>query len=261
MTKLLFLLSALAMAAAIAFGYLNRQSFVQAREARFNSDKQINNERKNADSLGNEVAALKGNIVAMNTEVSNEGERLNQANIKVKNAESESERTNTEYKNTLAEIEKIKGEAAKLPPGVTIETINEDIAKLKTTIADNETKAAKAQEETAVKQKELKKVQDELADVQKRIEERKKLFDRNRLMATIVAVNNDWGFVVIDGGANKSITTETKLLVTRGNDTIGKLNIVQVEPNKTLANIVLKSVRPGLSIAPGDKVILENLYQ
>ena len=131
MTKVLFLLSAIVMVVAIAFSYLNRQSFVQAREARFNSDKQINAERKTADSVASEVAALKQGVVAMNTEVSNEGERLNQADIKVKNATSEGERTNTEYKNTLAEIEKIKDETAKLPPGVTIETINEDIAKLK----------------------------------------------------------------------------------------------------------------------------------
>ena len=81
------------------------------------------------------------------------------------------------------------------------------------------------------------------------------------MSATIVAVNNDWGFVVIDGGQNKGITTDTKLLITRGTETVGRLNIVSVENNKTVANIVQKSIRGGLSVAPGDKVILESLYQ
>jgi hypothetical protein len=198
----------------------------------------------------------------MNNEVSNENERFNQANIKLKNAQSEGDRLNADYKSTQDEITKIKGgDGVKLPEGVTMENVTEKINTFKQTIADNESKATKMQEETAAKQKDLKHVEDELADVQKRIEERRKLFERNRLTATIVAVNNDWGFVVIDGGSNKSITSDTKLLVTRGNNTIGKLNIVQVEPNKTLANIDQKSVRPGWSIAPGDKVILENLYQ
>ena len=76
-----------------------------------------------------------------------------------------------------------------------------------------------------------------------------------------MAVNNDWGFVVIDGGENKGITVDTKLLITRGQDTIGRLNIIGVDGNKTVANIDQKSVRPGLTVSPGDRVILESLYQ
>jgi hypothetical protein len=94
-----------------------------------------------------------------------------------------------------------------------------------------------------------------------KIESRKKLFDRNSMTATIVAVNNDWGFVVIDGGEDKGITADTKLLVTRGQETIGRLSIVGVDGNKTVANIDQKSIRPGVAVAPGDRVILETLYQ
>jgi hypothetical protein len=81
------------------------------------------------------------------------------------------------------------------------------------------------------------------------------------MSAMIVAVNNDWGFVVIDGGEDKGITADAKLLVTRGSDTIGRLSIIGVEGNKTVANIDQKSMRPGVAVAPGDRVILETLYQ
>ena len=234
---------------------------MEARTVRFENDTKINSERKNVEKAASEVAELKSNIVAANNDLSQEQERLAQANIKKANALKDAEADNAELAKTQEEINKIKADAEKLPAGVTIETINEDINKLKQTIADNEGKVEKIKEESSTKEKEVKKAEEELVEQEKRIDERKKLFERNRLTATIVAVNNDWGFVVIEGGTNKNITTDTKLLVTRGNDAIGKLNIVAVQANKTLANIVTKSVRPGMSIAPGDKVILESLYQ
>ncbi len=261
MTKVLLLLSAVAMALGIFISYQNRQTFADARTERFTNDAKIATEKKSVDKVAGEVAELKTSIVAMNNEVSQEQERLQQAAIKKKNVDKEGETATADLATVMKDIEKFKADIGKLPEGVTPETITDKINQYKQAIADNEGKVAKAQEEAAAKQKEIKKVQDELTEVQKRIEERKKLFERNRLTATIVAVNHDWGFVVIEGGSNKSITTETKLLVTRGNDTIGKLDIVAVEPNKTLANIVQKSVQPGISIAPGDKVILETLYQ
>jgi hypothetical protein len=261
MTKVLLLVSAVIMALAIFFSYQNRQIYLDARLARFETDGKINAERKSAEAAAAQVNEIKSSIVAMNTEVSNEQERVNQANIKLKNLQSEGERDATDLASVQSDINKIKSDVTKLPDGVTIETITEKMNQYKQTIADNEAKAAKIQEDGAAKEKEVKKAQEELADVQKRIEERKKLFDRNKLTATIVAVNNDWGFVVIDGGVNKSITSDTKLLVTRGNDVIGKLDIIAVEPSKTVANIVQKSMRPGMNVAPGDKVILETLYQ
>ncbi|MCA1964148.1 MAG: hypothetical protein LDL31_09420, partial [Prosthecobacter sp.] len=62
-------------------------------------------------------------------------------------------------------------------------------------------------------------------------------------------------------GQNRGITEATKLLVTRGNQTIGKLSIVSVEKERTVANIQFETLANGMSIAPGDRVILENLTQ
>ena len=95
----------------------------------------------------------------------------------------------------------------------------------------------------------------------KKIEDRKKSFDRNSLVARVVAVNDAWGFVVIDAGQSSGINEATKLLVTRGNQTVGKLSIVSVQGNRTVANILPETVASGLNVSPGDRVILENLYQ
>jgi hypothetical protein len=45
-----------------------------------------------------------------------------------------------------------------------------------------------------------------LDEVMGRVENRKKAFDRNGMEASIVAVNNDWGFVVVNAGEKEGIT-------------------------------------------------------
>jgi len=261
MTKVLFLLSAVIMVVAGFFSYQNRQAFVDTRNKRHDSDAAIGKELIKLDSVAKEVVTIKGNIKKADEDVKNEQERLAQAKIKLKNAENEAERTAQEIAAKQARLDEVKKDMVNLPPGITIDNLSEHINQIKTTIAANETQVADAEKATKAKQEEVKKAKDQLEDVVKRIEDRKKSFDRNSMTATIVAVNNDWGFVVIDGGQNKGITTDTKLLITRGTETVGKLNIVSVENNKTVANIVQKSIRGGLSVAPGDKVILESLYQ
>lgn len=261
MTKVLFLLSAVVMAVASFFSWQNRNTFVDYRVKRKAVVADINKEFAVLQNATNDVVALKGNLAAMATEFEAENTRLETAKVKLRNVTADAERTTEDLNRTNKEFADIKGKVKKLPEGVTLENISQNINKLKTTIAENENKAKQAEEATAAKVKELKAISDTLADVQKRIEDRRKLYDRNSMTATIIAVNNDWGFVVIDGGQNKGITSDTRLLVTRGAETIGKLNIVSVEGNRTVANIVQKSVRNGLAVAPGDRVILETLYQ
>jgi hypothetical protein len=265
MTKVLFMLSAVVMVVAIVISYQNNQSLVDLRTKRHETDAKLKVEKNNAEKLATEAKSAGEKVTAMNMEITNEEDRLNLAKNKLRNTEAEAERTqkdvdaaNTKIAEYKTEIEKI---AKDLPPGFTIEKAPEVMNGIKKEIADNQTKAAKTQELIDSKEGELKKVQGQLSDIVESIETRKKSFDRNSLSATIVAVNNDWGFVVIEGGENKGITVDTKLLVTRGNQPIGRLQIVSVDQSKTLANIDMKSVRNGMSIAPGDRVILESLYQ
>jgi len=261
MTKVLFLLSAVVMAVACFFSWQNRQAFVDARQARQKIDRTINTELAKANTAANEVLAIKAEVANVAGELELEKTRLEQAQIKLRNVTNEAERTSADLDAAKKEFANVRSKIEKLPEGVTLETIGESINKQKAVIAENEDKARQIKEAVAAKEKDVKKVADELADVQKRVEERRKFYDRNSLTATIVAVNNDWGFVVIDAGRNKEITADTKLLITRGIETIGKLSIVSVDGNRTVANIDQKSVRRGRSVAPGDRVILETLYQ
>jgi len=261
MTKVLFLISAVVMALACFFSWQNRQTFVDTRKARQELDSNIKKELVTATAAANEAATAKADVATISSEVESEKTRLEQSEIKKRNIKNEGERAAADLAAAKKEMADIKSKVENMPEGVTLETIGESINKQKTTIAENENKAREISEAVAAKEKELKKVTDDLTDIQKRVEDRKKFYDRNSFSATIVAVNNDWGFVVVDAGKNKELTSDTRLLVTRGNQTIGKLNIVSVNSTRTVANIDLKSIRPGTSVAPGDRVILETLYQ
>ena len=102
-------------------------------------------------------------------------------------------------------------------------------------------------------------IQKRLADVERKIEDRRKLFERNSLQARILAVNSDWGFVVIDAGKASGLEQDTKLLVTRNRQTIGKISVMSVDGSRSVASIVPDAVLGNIGIAPGDSVILENL--
>jgi len=261
MTKVLFLLSAVVMVVAGFFSYQNREAFVQVRVQRHETDSKIKQEMSKLSSLGTEIVDVKGKVSAADTETKNEEERLAQAKIKLRNAQAEADRGTQEIEQNKGKIAEAEKQLKDLPVGMSPATINEDINKLKSNIAESETKATEMQEQVKVKQDSLKKVESQLNDVVKRIDDRKKFFIRNSMTASLVAVNNDWGFVVIDAGQNKGITADSKLIVTRGQQTIGKLSILAVDGNKTVANIVQESLLSGLTMAPGDKVILETLYQ
>jgi hypothetical protein len=65
--------------------------------------------------------------------------------------------------------------------------------------------------------------------------------------------------VVIDAGVAAGLEQDTKLLVTRNRQTVGKISVLSVEGGRSVASIVPDTVLGSMGIAPGDNVILENL--
>lgn len=261
MTKVLFLLSAVVMVVAGFFSYQNRETFIQTRKDRTEAVAKLKVEMKRVADLNNEIGSVREKIGGINTEVGTATERVAVEKNKLKQAEAESVALSKQMEEAQGKIDAYKKQIKDMPENVTIETMNEDINKLKQAIAESDSEVAKIKEQMEAKEEEVKKAQSKLNAVVEKIEWRKKLFDNNSMSATVVAVNNDWGFVVIDGGENKGIKLDTKLLVTRGQEPIGRLSIIDVKGNRTLANIEQKSIRAGVAVSPGDKVILESLYQ
>ncbi|MDB4355224.1 hypothetical protein N9Z55_04935, partial [Akkermansiaceae bacterium] len=81
----------------------------------------------------------------------------------------------------------------------------------------------------------------------------------NTFQATIVAVDNDWNFVVIGAGEKSGLTGDSKLLIQRDGRLLGRLLISKLEPNTAVADVEPGSLRNGVALQAGDQVILESV--
>ena len=86
-----------------------------------------------------------------------------------------------------------------------------------------------------------------------------KRVEGNTFQATIVAVDNDWNFVVIGAGEKSGLTGSSKLLIQRDGRLLGKLLISKLEPNTAVADVEPGSLRNGVALQAGDQVILESV--
>lgn len=261
MTKVLFILSAVVMLVATFFAYQNGRSFAQIRDSVTATNVKVQSELNAANAIVAQVTKTANDADAVKQEVDIENEKIKSQKLKMAQADNDAKRAQEDLDDRNKKLAELKVKLDKLPKGVKPETLVEDINNIKKTIAES-------QAETEAKKKEVESEETKVADARKglddlvrKIEDRKKSFDRNSLMAQVVAVNPDWGFVIVNAGQSKGITEATKLLVVRGTQTVGKLSIVSVQGERTIANILPDTITSGMQISPGDRVILENLYQ
>ncbi|MCC5849114.1 MAG: hypothetical protein JJU29_13590 [Verrucomicrobia bacterium] len=72
--------------------------------------------------------------------------------------------------------------------------------------------------------------------------------------AEILAVNDQWKFVVVDLGEVDQMELFLEALVHRGDEYLGKIVINRIEESVSIGEIDLNSVPPGATIQPGDRV-------
>lgn len=261
MTKVLFILSAIVTLVAAVFAYQNGREFTSIRESVITLNKDVEAQLNAATAVIAQVTKLNGDIAVVQQELDVESEKIKAQKLKIAQVENDSKRSQDELDVQNKKLADLSEKLNKLPKGVKPETLVEDINNMKKAIAEFEAEAEMKKKEIAAEESKVDELRRVLDDVIRKIEDRKKSFDRNSLNAQIVAVNSDWGFVIVNAGQSLGITEATKLLVTRGTQTIGKLSIVSIQGDRTVANIMGDTLSKGLSIAPGDRVILENLYQ
>lgn len=265
MTKVLFILSAVVILVASFFAYQNGREFAEVRTKIAGVNASIKNEKLAQDKLlkagTGELPKLAAEIVRVQGDLDVENEKLKAQKNKLANTQDEITRTQAELavketkKKELEEL--LKG----LPQGMKPETMAEDIQKLKKEKLEFESLAEIKKKEVAAEEDKVAGIQKRVDEVMHKIEDRRKNFERNSLSSRIIAVNYDWGFVIIDAGKSSGLTEQTKLIVTRGALTVGKISIMSVDGKNSMASIVTDAVVNGQVIMPGDRVILENLVQ
>lgn len=261
MTKVLFILSAVVILVASFFAYQNGQEFTSVRNRIAGVNASIMSERQAEKTAIKQVSDLVTNITRIQSEMDVEAEKLKLQKNKLAQTEAEVTRTKEEFEVKEKKKQELSVLLAGLPKGMKPETLTEDIAKLKKEKIEFEAQAEMKKKEVTAEEEKVAGIQKRLDDVVHKIEDRRKNFERNSLTSRVIAVNYDWGFVIIDAGKATGLTQDTKLIVTRGAQTVGKVSIMSVEAKNSMAAIVPDAVVNGQVIMPGDRVILENLVQ
>lgn len=261
MTKVLFILSAVVILVSCFFAYQNGREFVTVRTAVASHAVNIKTEEAAVKKLVTSIGVLKGDIGRIQGDMDVEAEKLKQHRNKLAQAESETTRIQQEFEVKDAKQKQLAEELKLLPQDVKIETLSEDINRLKKEKLEFEAQAESKKKEVTSEEEKVAGIQKRVDDVVHKIEERRKSFERNSLAARVLAVNHEWGFVVIDAGKSTGLTEETKLIVTRSGMVVGKISVMNADDGRSMASIVPGTVTSGEVIMPGDRVILENLVQ
>jgi myosin heavy subunit len=260
MKKFVMILAGLAMIGAVAVGLINkgdREDILAELKGLVISVKDVTEklgaaEDKREDTLEKETQAKDGR---------------NQAAAAVEGVKQELKIVERALEDVEAEIKKVEIEQKEIDLAVqrvfpdgnikSAEELRMTLTMHKDTLTERQNKKAEliAQMEAAnqAKQVQISKVREE----EKYQNQRAQKLTVGGLVATVTAVNNEWGFVMVNAGQAHGVSPDASLLVKRGNSRIGRLRIVNLEATSTIADVVDDSIVPGINVQPGDKVIFE----
>ncbi len=258
--KPLALISIFGILGSLVLGVMNRSKLIDTMKQKDEYNRQIMSNFDKTDGVNKSTAEENAKYAEEKTKYERD-----------KYAKETEDKTATtkaaEAKALIAESETVQRE---------IDTINAEIAKklanfpggpdqlqtkLEALKADIDTLSAKL----AVVDKEVEVATTAVAEQGKTISrlneqqtQRTKAISLSQREGIIIAVNPDWAFCIINMGKTDGVSTDSRLLVKRGAQLIGKLNITQIENNQTVAEIDTKSLKKGVSVQPGDQVIFDN---
>ena len=262
MKKFIMILAGLTMLGSAVVGVLNKNELaaVNSELAKLKADvtettaKLGEAEDKRDDSQEKEVQAKDTRNQAA-AAVSESEQKLKVVQRAVEESGSELQKVEIEKKEIDLAIRKV------FPDGniKTAEDLQMNLTMLKDTLTASQNKKTELNTQLGsaaqAKQTQVAKVKEE-ENFQVQRAQRLAL---NSLIATVIAVNKDWGFVMINAGRSHGVTPEASLLVKRGNTRIARLRIVNLEDMVVIADIVDDSIVKGMEVQPGDKVIFENV--
>ena len=130
-----------------------------------------------------------------------------------------------------------------------VEQLEGDVIKARREFEDQQALAEAVEKKVEINEQSI-------TDLNDRIQKRKLRIAGNRAEGRVTAADHNWGFAVINVPDNMPVDGSTKLIVKRGADFIGKVNINAIEGKRIIADIDYRSMKPGMVVQAGDSVIL-----
>lgn len=256
MARLILIIASALMLGSIVVGFMNRSSFITLRAEKDDANKAINSTLDQTSEVISELEDVQKSVNTTEDERDVARVGTEEANRKVDSTTAQINQREQEIKgkeNRIAEIEK----ALEPFKGITLETLNDTLDEMKKEVADLEEEIATSEKELEVTTAKVNANQATIDDYANKQAERSRKIALDSIEGTITAVNNDWGFVVINVGRNRGLDPDAALLIKRGNENIGKLSVRSIEPNMVVADIMTESLKQGARVMPGDRVVFK----
>ena len=261
MKKFIMALSILAMGGSSFLGVVNQKELKEQIDIRDKTTAKAETTEDELNDTKEAVAKAREEQTAAEDARDAVSAQLTEAQREIKRQENTLMTMNTEFTRANMRLEEIKLAVKELDLDPNIKSID-DILKFEKERQDalaeaqNRTKEALAKNQTLVA--EVGAQQTRVTALENHQVERAKTIALNGLEATVIAVNRNWGFVMVNAGKNLGVSQDSSMLVKRGRARIARLRIVSLEPEVLVADVVPESLAEGVRVLPGDKVIFEN---
>ena len=230
---------------------------------------------QNSDALNKEKAArdqANAELNTMNGYIADEEQKLADATQKRDTYKADSEMLAQEITKLKDANAKLQGDLAVKESDLktTSDQLNElnkkfegkDLSEIAKEIDTAKKENAQVAEEIAAKvarheyltkrSEQLVKASDDLTKLA--ADQRARISPAN-LKTSVRNIYDDWGFVILSGGANKGVVLGSKLAVLRGGEKIAELNVSTVEPMMAAAEVIPSTMTEGEKIMIGDTVV------
>jgi cell shape-determining protein MreC len=258
MQKTLILIAAVLSVASIGLGWVNRNHLLNAKavvasaqEERDATNKKLSSTAAELKSAQDRVTSLTIDRQKTSADTSDLRARLQKATEDLADLQSQSAKKDADLAQSKTDLTAKDARIALLESKSN--TTNSETAPAE----DLKKQLAEQSLLNASLQAKLKDNDSQISELKKAEANHKLKVMRNGLEGKILAVNPSWNFVVISLGDRNGVENNSELLINRGGQLIGKVRITTVEPSTSVADIVVNSIRPGLSVQPGDTVIFK----
>ena len=265
MAKIFSGLTLLAALAAIYFGFQSKALVEKLRVAADREHTDLLSTRDNLKKKEKELEATKEELTVAKDELTKTKDLLVKAEEAKKAAETQLADANqkkdaaeAQYATVKKSFDDLKAKFGEKDP----EQIVQSIAAMETANKDLTAKVATLENDYASQKivvesltKEKKATEEKIASKEKVIDRYQKNIMQKGVRGHVLAVNSGWGFCVLSIGDRQGAAANKIMIVARNGQSIGKVKIINVEANQSVADIIPSSFVRGSYVEPGDEVI------
>ncbi len=258
MPKILLALSVVFMLLSAVLGYLNKGKLTESQAATASA-------QSAASAAQTEVATTKKSLTDANQKLTAETQKVSDMEGQISSKDSEIARITGEITNLTAqitskdaeltaktsELEQLKTAATADPIAGTVEIDPNQGAQ----VAELTAQIEALRSEKAIIGDKLLAAESKTTELSDIVNRQKNAVLARGTEGQVVAVNQAWGFVVIDLGDRSGAVNNAELVVLRSGERIGRVKITSVERSNSIADIISSSVSESQRILPGDRVI------